>query len=167
VRLKILLESVATPFDEDGPIWLAVERLSRLEPPAVDMELRIWIDIPDDPAKPPSVRQSAVISVDGAEKDRLIAACETREEVAEAVNVDGTAGIWSVRVWLEDRPHLAARLDAYVSGPWASWSETEGKRRTTIAIYERLLEMAEVARAANVEQPLEFVWGVGVARRSG
>jgi TonB family protein len=42
-----------------------------------------------------------------------------------------------------------------------------GKRRTTIAIYERLLEMAEVARAANVEQPLEFVWGVGVARRGG
>ena len=36
-------------FDADGPVWLAVEPLAATEPPAVDSDLGIWIELSADP----------------------------------------------------------------------------------------------------------------------
>src|ERR1700726_2641170 len=67
-------------FDKDGPVWLAVEPLAATEPPAVDSDLGIWIELSADPDQRPLVRESVLITVDGPEKDRLVAAGQARAE---------------------------------------------------------------------------------------
>ena len=65
-------------FDADGPVWLSVERLVATDPPAVDPDLAAWIEVSADPDRRPLVRQRVVVTVEAAEKDRLIAAGHAR-----------------------------------------------------------------------------------------
>src|SRR6266705_6214782 len=39
--------------DEDGPIWLKIERLKRIDPPAVPESIREWLAVSRDPARAP------------------------------------------------------------------------------------------------------------------
>src|SRR2546423_6841323 len=133
-------------FDEDGAIWLAVSRLKRDDPPAVERELEAWINLSAGPDQRPAIRDSVLVTVDAKEKDRLVAAEEARaEDCSPAQSIDGPTGEWDVRLRVEDRPNIAGRLEAYVSRPWASWAATERPRRRTMAIYQRLFEIAQLA----------------------
>jgi hypothetical protein len=49
--------------DEDGPVWLEVDRLSRKEPPARPDEIADWIAVSSDPAKAPDIRSERLITV--------------------------------------------------------------------------------------------------------
>jgi len=152
-------------FDTDGPVWLAIEPLAATEPPAIDSELAIWIELSADPDQRPSVRKSVSVTVDGAEKDRQIAARQAREEdFRPAIAHDASVGIWSARLRLEQRPDLAERIESYVSGPWTAWATAERPRRRTITIHRRLREMASVARLGGADRTCEIVWGIGVSR---
>jgi len=152
-------------FDADGPVWLAVEPLAATEPPAIDADLAIWVELSSDPDQRPLVRQSILITVDGAEKDRLIAAAHARsEDCAPAIAKDASAGLWSVRLRLEQRPDLGERIDRYVAGPWTNWATMERPCRRTIAVHRRLREMARVAGIGGSDRACEIVWGVGVSR---
>jgi hypothetical protein len=154
---------VRDTFDESGPVWLVVERLGTMEPPAIDPDLAIWLKAPNDPDERPLTRETVLITVDAAEKDRLIAAGQARaEDCAPALVPEGSAGIWSVRLRLALRADLAARVDGYIAGPWSAWARAERPRRRTIAIYQRLREMT--ALADTVGPTCEIVWGIGVAR---
>lgn len=53
--------------DDEGPVWLEVERLSRKEPPAPPVELAEWIVLSADPARPPEVRNERLVTVTAAE----------------------------------------------------------------------------------------------------
>ena len=66
--------------DADGPIWLRMDRLQRTTPPAVGAEFQAWIDISNDPTKPPVLREVRHLRVLEAEKDRMIKAGEARLE---------------------------------------------------------------------------------------
>jgi len=152
-------------FDKDGPVWLAVEPLTATEPPAVDADLAIWIEVAADPDQRPLVRDSVLITVEGPEKERLIAAGQARaEDCAPAIAHDASAGIWSVRLRLAQRPDLAQRIDHYVTGPWTAWAKTEQPCRRTIAIHRQLREIARVAELDGGDRSCEIVWGIGVAR---
>ena len=65
-------------FDDDGPVWLRVDCLRKIEPPTIDSDLGAWIDVSADPDRAPSIRESVVVTVDGAEKDRLVEAKQAR-----------------------------------------------------------------------------------------
>ena len=54
-----------------------------------------------------------------------------------------------------DFPHLASPFNAYAEGVWAEWAATEGPRRKTIQL--------QALEAEGAENPLELVWGLGVA----
>jgi hypothetical protein len=152
-------------FDADGPVWLAVEPLAATEPPAIDADLAIWVELSADPDQRPLVRQSVLITVDAAEKDRLIAAAHARtEDCSPAIAKDATAGLWSVRLRLEQRPDLGERIDRYVAGPWTNWAATERPCRRTIAIHRRLRELARAAGVGGSDRACEIVWGIGVSR---
>jgi hypothetical protein len=152
-------------FDKDGPVWLAVEPLAATEPPAVDSDLGIWIELSSDPDQRPQVRDSVLITVDGPEKDRLMAAGQARaEDCAPAIAHDASAGIWSVRLRLEQRPDLVERIDRYVIGPWTAWATAEQPCRRTIAIHRQLREMARVAGLGSNDRTCEIVWAIGVSR---
>ena len=152
-------------FDADGPVWLAVEPLAATEPPAIDADLAIWVELSLDPDQRPLVRQSVLITVYGAEKDRLIAAAHARsEDCSPAIANDASAGLWNMRLRLEQRPDLGERIDRYVAGPWTNWATTERPCRRTIAIHRRLREMARVSGIGGSDRACEIVWGIGVSR---
>jgi hypothetical protein len=149
----------------DDAIWLKIERQKRVEAPAIDADLRPWIEVPADPDERPRVRDSIEIYVDASEKDRLIAAKEARpENCAPAVNNDAGVDTWHVRLVLQDHSDFVERLWGYVDGPWTSWAEVEAPRRKAIALYEGLLDVATFADSSGGDRPLELVWGIGVSR---
>ncbi len=152
-------------FDADGPVWLSVECLVAIDPPAVEYDLAMWIDVSADPDRRPLVRQRVTITVSAAEKDRLVAAGHARAEHSSPVNGPEVAtGLWSVRLHLEQRSDIVERLDRYLAGSWATWAAAERPRRRTIAFHQRLREMARVAGARGSDDSCEIVWGVGVSR---
>jgi hypothetical protein len=68
--------------DADGPIWFRIERLQRLASPVADEAIRPWIEISNDPAKAPIIKEAVHLRVLGSEKIRMIEAGEARNEIA-------------------------------------------------------------------------------------
>src|SRR4051812_20464923 len=91
-------------FDDDGPVWLRVDRLQKIEPPTIDQDLGIWIEVSADPDRPPSIHESVMVTVDDAEKDRLLEAKKARPmDVEPAINPDRRhCEIFNVRLRLAD-----------------------------------------------------------------
>ena len=117
-----------------------------------------------DPDRPPAIHESVMVTVDGAEKDRLVEANQARAiDLEPAINADRRhCNIFNVRLRLADYPSLATRLDAYVSGPWMKWAEAEKLRRRTMALHARLSEIVPVGDPT--DRTDEIVWGIGVSR---
>ena len=62
----------------------------------------------------------------------------------KAAKKDEMPGVFfDVMLRLEDRPALREALEAYCAVPWAEWAEREKPRRRSIAIYQRLFEIAQ------------------------
>ena len=152
--------------DEDGAVWLAVERLTHLSPPEPDPDLGNWIDVSHDPEQRPQVRDNIVVTVDSAEKERLLAAGRARTpDCAPAVaGSESAGGVWNVQLRLADHPDVARRLEGFIGERWASWAEVERPRRKTMAIYQRLLDVVHVIQTADADRPVELVWGIGILR---
>jgi very-short-patch-repair endonuclease len=157
--------------DPDGPIWLRMERLQRTTPPEIAEDCRAWLDIPNDPFKPPLIREIRHLRVLEDEKKRLIEAGEARpnDSVASirAPKEDEAPGLYfDVMLRLEDRPSIKESLEIYCSGPWAEWAEREKPRRRSIGVYQRLFEIAQRLLQSGGNESVELVWGIGVARWS-
>lgn len=157
--------------DGDGPIWLRIDRLQRTTPPPVDSEFHAWIDVPNDPTKPPVIREVQHLRVLEAEKNRMVEAGEARPDdcVAsiKAVGKDETPGAYfDVMVRLEDRLATREALEVYCTGPWAEWAGREKPRRHSIAVYQRLFEIAQRLLQPGSNESVELMWGIGVARWS-
>jgi hypothetical protein len=150
--------------DEDGAVWLAVERLTDLSPPEPDPDLGNWIDVSRDPEQKPQVRDSIVATVDSAEKERLVAAgcARTQDCGPEVAGSESAGGVWNVRLRLANHPDVARRLERFIGEPWASWAEVERPRRKTMAIYQRLLDVVHLIQTADADRPVELVWGIGI-----
>ncbi|AWN42605.1 AAA domain-containing protein [Methylobacterium durans] len=152
--------------DEDGPIWLAVERLRRGDPPAPPEAAAEWLEITPDPERRPKLRDFLIRTVPEGEKDTLVAEGTARAvDCAEALapQVDAVR-LWDVRLRLEDRPDLRAAAEAWIAGAWLPWSVAERPVRRSLSLYQRLFEIAQLAELGGGERPFELVWGIGLAR---
>jgi hypothetical protein len=148
-----------------------MERLQRTTPPPADAACRAWVDVSNDPTKPPVIRDAQHLRVLKAEKDRMIEASEARLDdcvpSVKPAKKDETTGVFfDVMLRLEDRPALREALEAYCAVPWAEWAEREKPRRRSIAIYQRLFEIAQRLLQSGGNESVELVWGIGVARWS-
>lgn len=102
----------------------------RTTPPQVDEACRTWVDVPNDPAKPPVTREGQHTRVLIAEKDRMIEAREARrDDCVPSVRTDKKdetpAVFFDVMLRLEDRPSLREALGAYCASPWTEWAERD------------------------------------------
>ncbi|MGJ5180711.1 AAA family ATPase [Bradyrhizobium oligotrophicum] len=156
-ELESLPGVVLNTFDVDGPVWLAVEALAATEPPAVEADLDIWVEPSSDPDRKPSPRESILVTVDEIEKNRLTFARHARPEDFSPA---AALGAWTGRLRLEQRPDLVQRIERYVDGAWTEWADTERTRRRTMAIHQRLRDMAAVIRA---DQAMEIMWGMALS----
>ncbi|WP_315777695.1 MULTISPECIES: AAA family ATPase [unclassified Bradyrhizobium] len=148
---------VLNTFDVDGPVWLAVEALAATESPAIDDDLKTWVEPSSDPDRRPSQHESILVTVDEIEKNRLTFARHARPEDFSPAPA---LGAWTGRLRLEQRPDLVQRIERYISGPWTVWADTERMRRRTMAIHQQLRDMAAAIRA---DQAMEVLWGIALS----
>ena len=65
---------------------------------------------------------------------------------------------------LEDRAELRTVLEDYCTTVWIPWAETEKPRRRSIAVYQRLFEIAQRLLQSGGQELAELIWGLGLAR---
>lgn len=152
--------------DEEGPIWLAVERLRRSGPPAPPETAAEWLELAPDPERRPQLRPFLIRTVPAGEKDALVSDGLARaEDCAEALaQPDKDVRLWDVRLRLEDRDDLRTAAEAWITERWLPWSLAEGPVRRSLALYQRLFEVAQLSELGGGERPFELVWGIGLAR---
>ena len=153
--------------DEEGPVWLEVERLVREEPPAPPEGIGEWIVVPGDPARSPEVRDEWLVTVTAAERDAALAKGEVRpDDVLESPRKrgepDNAPPRFDLKLRLEDRPTVGAAINVWIAGPWTEWSTAELPRRRTIGLYQGLYKIFQLLEVGGTESPIELMWGVGV-----
>lgn len=153
--------------DDEGPVWLEVERLGRKEPPPPPKNIAEWVVVSADPARSPEIRSERVVTVTAAERDAALASGEVRpNDVLEAPRKRGEPDHapprFDLKLRLEDRPKIAAAIDMWIAGPWTEWSTAELPRRRTIALYQVLYKIFQLLEVGGAESPIELMWGIGV-----
>lgn len=150
--------------DDDGAIWLCAERLKREDPPAPASRLAPWIDLSADPDRAPITRDQVYLTVSKAERDEIIGARRARHQDCVESFAAGATRQFEARLRLENSPDIAKDIEDYVSNVWSPWSVSEKPRRRSIAIYQKLFEVAQLAELGGIDQPIELVWGIGLSR---
>jgi AAA domain len=153
--------------DDDGPIWLEVERLARKEPPVPPENIAEWIAVSADPARSPEARPERIITVTAVARDAALAAGEVRlDDVLEAPRKRGEPDTapprYDLKLRLEDHPEIGAAINLWIAGPWAEWSTAELPRRRTIGLYQGLYKTFQLLEVGGSESPIELMWGIGV-----
>ena len=120
--------------DSSGDIWMEIERLRKMQPPLPHGDLIPWIVVKDDPTVEPVHRETL----------------PNPDEPQEPLVFDEIAS-------------LGIALDAYVSGPWRKWADSEKLRRRSIATYDKIFNLLQTIETEGAETALELVWGIGVA----
>jgi hypothetical protein len=95
--------------DDDGSVWLEVERLVRKEPPAPSDDIIEWIAVCTDPARSPEVRSERLITVTAAERDAALAKGMVRpDDVLDSPRrrgePDNAPPRFDLKLRLEDHP---------------------------------------------------------------
>ena len=157
--------------DEDGPVWLSIDRLKRINPPDVPEEIQPWVTISPDPFTEPVVAEVRTETIPKARADEFIEEGILEEEDVQPALRSGRygeeeeqAGLCDVIFRLENLADIKASVRTYVQGPWRKWTEAEKPRRETIKIYDDFFSLQQSIRAMDGEQGLEVVWGMGMAR---
>ncbi|MEJ2417171.1 MAG: AAA domain-containing protein [Exilibacterium sp.] len=148
------------------PVWLQVERLKRVNPPELPADLQYWVTLSHDPQQPPTIKNERILTVTEAQVEELIAEgkLETSDIHTPLRKSAHQLGKKDVLLRLSRFPEIQQSIDKYLAEQWALWSEEEIPRRETIAIYDALFNLSQMLEAQGDEQPLELVWGMGVAR---
>ncbi|MGO9683078.1 MAG: AAA domain-containing protein [Beijerinckiaceae bacterium] len=153
--------------DQEGPVWLEIERLARKEPPPPPKELIDWIILSPDPARRPEARAHRLVTVSAAERDAALAKGEVRpDDVLKAPRKRGepenAPPRFDLKLRLDDRPTIATAIERWIAGPWTSWSTEEIPRRRTIALYQQLYKVFQLLEVGGAESSIELMWGIGV-----
>ena len=153
--------------DEEGPVWLEVERLIRKEPPSPPQNITEWIIVSADPARSPEVRSERLVTVTAAQRDATLASGDVRpDDVLEAPRKrgepDNAPPRFDLKLRLEDRPKISMAINQWIADPWMDWSTAELPRRRTIALYQVLYKVFQLLEVGGTESPIELMWGLGV-----
>jgi len=148
--------------DEDGAIWLRIDRLQRQKPPLPDEAIRPWMSVGNDPAKAPEVRDAIIMTMTRNEaKDLVEQGLVEVDDVMESPK--GELELVDVRLLLDRLPNVSSSIQEYLASSWTQWSAAEIPRRETIAIYDKFFSVLQTIETAGVDNPLEMVFGVGFA----
>lgn len=151
--------------DADGPIFLKIDRLRRIDPPDPPAGVEDWLTVSRDPFKEPIVQSLRTAVMTGAEAAKLV-----REGTIDAADVTATLrprpgeDLRDVVLRLERFPDAHAMLRDYIANAWTEWAEAERPRRETIDIYDRFFSLQQALKLEGSDRPLEVVCGMGVAR---
>ena len=153
--------------DDEGAVWLEVERLARKEPPAPPEDVTEWIVLSADPARSPEVRSERLVTVTARERDTALAKGEVRPgDVLDAPRKrgepDNAPPRFDLKLRLQDRPMIIEAISLWITGPWGAWSAAETPRRRTITLYQVLYKIFQLLEVGGAESQIELMWGIGV-----
>jgi very-short-patch-repair endonuclease len=153
--------------DDEGAIWLEVDRLTRREPPPRPEEIAQWVAVSADPTKSPEIHVKRIVTVAASERDVALENGEVRaDDVMEAPRKRGEAEstpvLYDLTLRLEDRPQIQQQVNEWIQGPWADWSKAEIPRRRTIALYQSLYKIFQLVDVGGADSTIEVIWGIGV-----
>lgn len=151
--------------DENGPIWLKIDRLKRSDPPEVPREIKTWVTVSRDPHREPEVAESRMETISESEVETLVKKGLIDKEDISAALKQPAAGpkLFDILLRLERQPDLRPIIASYISGPWQKWAGEERSRRETIRIYEDFFSLHQAIQSEGIEHPVETVWGMGLA----
>lgn len=131
---------------EGDYIWLRLKRIEPTRPNKItEKDFKDLISVKDNPnGEEPAIIESAVL-----------------KKVAEQLGDDAT-GEQKENLEKEIRLEVKAYLDSYIK-VWRAWAEGEKPRRKSIDIYAELFALKNQMEAEEATNPIEMVWGVGVA----
>jgi len=156
--------------DDEGPIWLRVQRLQRTAPPIPDEKIVEWIEVSQDPDVASSIQSAIHRRITREEKEALIEQGKLRLEDCspslKAETPNGEVTFFDVFFRLEDQPEIQQACNDYVSEAWATWAEREMPRRRSIQAYQKLFEIAQRLSQSGASESVELVWGIGLTRWS-
>ena len=149
---------------DEEQVWLKIERLQRIDPPAVPLELKSWLLVSRDPFSEPKVKDvvTATILKEDAES-YLNNGTLLREDILESMKQPDDDTWCDVIFRLDRQTEIRAGIEKYIRDQWAEWSETEKPRRETIRIYESFFSVQQLIQTGSAEGALEIVWGIGVS----
>ena len=110
--------------DEDGPIFLKVDRLQRIDPPEPPPLAKEWITVGREPAKEPIVETIRSKVMASAEATRLV-----KEGTVDPVDVATTLkpkpgkDLKDVALRLDRFPEAKAAVEGYVTQTWLDWAQ--------------------------------------------
>jgi len=129
---------------EGDHIWLRVERLEAVNPPAVPPEWKELLVVDTNPTgKPPRINEAAF-------ERRIAILTEGKPELDAQRLADSENG--AVQTELERYTRL-----------WQTWAEVEKPRWQAIRLYGELFSLKQQLELEDTAKPQEFVCGVGVA----
>ena len=125
-------------------VWLRVQRLQALAPPALADSLHALVRVSVDPGgSVPSVNEPAL-----AHRIAASAASKPPEQLQqEAAVLRGTVD----------------KALAQYAPLWIAWAAGEKPRRQTIDLYSDLFSLKHQLESEETAKPQELVWGMGVA----
>jgi very-short-patch-repair endonuclease len=153
--------------DDEGPVWLEVERLVRKEPPSPPEAIAEWIVIPADPARSPEIRSERIVTVTAAERDAALTKGDVRvDDVLETPSKRGEPANapprYDLKLRLDDHPEIRKEVNLWIAGAWTAWATAELPRRRTIVLYQSLYKIFQLLEVGGSESPIELMWGIGV-----
>jgi hypothetical protein len=151
--------------DENGPIWLKIDRLRRIDPPEAPKEIKDWVTVSHDPNRLPKMLETRMETLGEAEIAELVEKGLVDRVDLSAALKQPAAGpkLFDVLLRLERQPKLRAAIKFYISESWQKWAGEERLRRETIRIYENFFSLHQAVQSEGIEHPIEVVWGVGLA----
>ncbi len=150
--------------DEDGPIWLKIDRLKRVDPPTVPEPIREWVTVNRDPFREPVVETPRLETMYKDDAAKLVArGVVAKDDVQPTLKSGQPRDHVDVVMRLERFEDAKAAVEHYIGGSWREWAEAEKPRRRTIAIYAAFFSLQQ-GMQSDPEHPSEVVWGIGVSR---
>lgn len=156
-------------------VWLEVRRLRSQPPPQPEATLTHWINLRDDPDRPPSLKPTIELGRDQlppALRERLPYATEKKGAEAGLPASDSLGGHTTesvivpdrLELHLEDFPEITEQFNLYQQRQWQPWAVPEAPRRKSIKLYDQLFSLLQDAEVGGAEDAVEVAWGVGLAR---
>ncbi|MDZ7852317.1 MAG: hypothetical protein U5L98_06625 [Halomonas sp.] len=128
---------------EDGA-WLRLDRQRTTRPPEPEEHVAEFVaDLANDPDKRPELLPAISREVTIEEASDLEEAGLLRSENVRELMEDGkTLKEWvKVTLHVEDFLEVQQGFEAYITGPWARWSEAEKPVRKAIKLYNTLFTL--------------------------
>ena len=135
-ELEGLPELTLNVLSEDQEAWLRLPRMEEVHPPALPFSLGPWVSLSLDLNKPPVLKSSRG-AIDG--------------KPADASDL------------IDSHPDIEALFKWYVEEQWKVWQAAERPRRKSIALYNKLFHLYQLLSTDGAENPVELIWGVGMA----